>query len=87
MHDKNSNTASQNDLVAQVVVTFAVTKTGTIRLTSNPVFYSPETVKPEHEIKDEELKALLARGTCCALFHVYQRQVIDIILLFLFLQD
>lgn len=49
------------DLTAQVHLTFAVTKTGAVRLSTPPVFYSNETVKPDHEIKSEEAKALLSR--------------------------
>ena len=45
-----------------MLVTFAVTKAGVVKLSHAPVFYSAETVKPEHEIKDEELKSLLARA-------------------------
>jgi len=49
-------------ITAQVLVTFAVTKSGVTKFSHPPVFYTPEAVKPEQEIKDEEVKALLARG-------------------------
>jgi len=51
-----------SDIAAQVLVTFAITKSGVIKFSHAPTFYSTETVKPEHEIKDEELKSLLARA-------------------------
>ena len=50
------------DLSAQVFLTFAVTKTGAVRLSAAPTFFSPETVKSDVEIKDEETKATLARS-------------------------
>jgi hypothetical protein len=49
------------DLAAQVLVTFAVTKSGVVKLSHPPVFHTAETVKAEHEVKDEELKAILAK--------------------------
>ena len=45
-----------------MLVTFAVTKSGITKFSHPPVFYSTETVKPDHEIKDEETKALLAKN-------------------------
>merc|ERR1712072_1317817 len=54
------------DLAAQILVTFAVTKNGVIKLSHAPQFYQPGTasegaVKPDTEIKNEELKQLLAQ--------------------------
>merc|ERR1712032_616493 len=55
-------TLGGDSISAQVLVTFAVTKSGVTKFSHPPVFYSPETVKPEHEIKDDEIKALLAKN-------------------------
>lgn len=55
-------TLGGDSISAQVLVTFAVTKTGVTKFSHAPVFYSSETVKPDHEIKDEETKALLAKS-------------------------
>lgn len=50
------------DLSAQVYLTFAVTKTGAVRLSPVASFYTPERVQSEVVIKDEEVKSILARG-------------------------
>lgn len=42
-------------------LTFAVTKTGAVRLSAAPTFFTPETVQSEVVIKDEETKATLGR--------------------------
>jgi len=50
------------DLAAQILVTFALTKTGIVKFSHAPTWYSTEVVKPDAEvIKNEELKALLAK--------------------------
>lgn len=49
------------DLSAQVFLTFAVTKTGAVRLSAAPTYFSEERVKSEVEIKDDEVKGILAR--------------------------
>lgn len=49
------------ELSAQAFITFAVSKTGAVRLSPSPTFFKPENVKSTVEIKNEELKALLAR--------------------------
>ncbi|KAK4704218.1 hypothetical protein P7C70_g1994, partial [Phenoliferia sp. Uapishka_3] len=54
-------TDMKTDLSAQIFLTFAVTKTGAVRLSAAPSYYSPERVQSPVEIKDEETKALLAR--------------------------
>lgn len=51
----------KTDLSAQVFVTFVVTKTGAVRLSAAPSYFSPERVQSAVEIKSEEIKALLAR--------------------------
>ncbi|GAA98724.1 uncharacterized protein L969DRAFT_84565 [Mixia osmundae IAM 14324] len=50
-----------SDLVAQVMVTFMLGKTGVTRLSHTPHFFSAELVKPDTEIKSEEVKALLSQ--------------------------
>ncbi|KAM0754332.1 Creatinase/aminopeptidase [Meredithblackwellia eburnea MCA 4105] len=57
-----ATTDRPTDLSAQVFVTFNVTKTGAVRLSPTPTFFTAEgKVKSAVEIKDEELKALLAK--------------------------
>jgi len=53
---------SPSALTAQVQLTFAISKTGAIRLSPPPSFYSNEVVKPDHEIKHPEIKSLLSRS-------------------------
>ena len=59
--DPRRQASSPTDLTAQVHLTFAVTKSGAIRLSLPPSYYSPELVKPDTEIKSDEAKAILAR--------------------------
>lgn len=49
------------DLSAQIFLTFTVTKTGAVRLSAQPTFFTPERVQCDVEITDEEVKAILAR--------------------------
>lgn len=55
-------TEKSSDLAAQVLVTFAVGKNGVTKFSHAPAFYQPDSsvVKPDTEIKSEELKTLLA---------------------------
>lgn len=54
-------TEKPGDLVAQFILTFAITKNGIVRISQPPVAYNPAILKPDHEIKDEEVKALLTK--------------------------
>ncbi|KAL8278828.1 hypothetical protein RQP46_008699 [Phenoliferia psychrophenolica] len=58
---KVTSTNIATDLAAQVFVTFTVTKTGAVRLSAAPSYFSPERVQSTVEIKNEELKTLLAK--------------------------
>lgn len=57
----DSTTDRPTDLSAQIFLTFAVTKTGAVRLSAAPTFFTPERVQSSVEIKDADTKALLAR--------------------------
>jgi hypothetical protein len=57
----NSTTDRATDLSAQIFLTFAVTKTGAVRLSAAPTYYNTELVKSSVVLKDEEVVAILAR--------------------------
>lgn len=50
------------DLSAQVYLTFAVAKTGAVRLSPAASYFTPERVQSPVVIQDEEVKSILARS-------------------------